>query len=168
MQPHILIERLASLLNLPDFILCDTLVLNGSPQSCFFLFCFFYRYLLFCWPTTAAPLKNYLVKLSDDAALLSLLQGAGSHHGCALPAVVKRCEDIYLVLNVTKTKERVIDFRKSNTNVSTIHSEDICWFNVLFVKDTDSLNNIVRIYPKIIWVQQSVLNSLRETAASEG
>lgn len=38
MQPHIVIERLASLLNLPDFIVCDTLVLNtGSPQSWVFL-----------------------------------------------------------------------------------------------------------------------------------
>lgn len=106
--------------------------------------------------------------MSDDTALLSLLHGAESHHVCALPAVVKWCEDNYLVLNVTKTKERVIDFRKSNTNVSTIHSEDICWFNVLFVKDTDSLNNVVRMYSKIIRVQQSVLNSLRETATSEG
>lgn len=93
---------------------------------------FFHHYLLFCRPKAAPPLKNYLVKLSDDAALLSLLQGAQSHHGCALPVIVKWCEDNYLVLNVTKTKERVIDFRKSNTNVHTIHSEDICSFNIYF------------------------------------
>ena len=67
------------------------------------------------------------MKFSDDAALLSLLQGAESDHGCALPAFVEWCDKNFLDLNVSKTKELVIDFRKNKVNPthSIIHGEDV-------------------------------------------
>lgn len=55
---------------------------------------------------------SFLAKFSNDTVLLTLLQGTQSDHGCALPVSIKWCEDNYLDLNISKTKELVTDFRK--------------------------------------------------------
>ncbi len=145
MQPYILIERLASYFNLPDQLL--TLFLNfltdrtqqvlvngvmsktwvsntGSPQGCVLSPLLFILYTDSC---RSLKENSFLVKFSDDTALLSLLQGAESDHGRALPVFVKWCDDSFLDLNVSKTKELIIDFRKikTNTTASRIHCEDV-------------------------------------------
>jgi len=48
---------------------------------------------------------------------MSLLQDNQSDHNNALMELVRWCEDSFLDLNVSKTKEVVIDFRK--------HSEEL-------------------------------------------
>ena len=53
--------------------------------------------------------SSYLVKFSDDTALLSILQGSESDHGNALTDFISWCEDNYLDLNASKTKELIID-----------------------------------------------------------
>lgn len=145
MQPHILIERLASYFNLPDQILL--LLLNfltdrlqqvfvnghmssiitsntGSPQGCVLSPLLFIMYTDSC---RTSQQGSYLVKFSDDTALLSLLQGAQSGHGSALLQFVKWCDDNFLDLNVTKTKELIIDFRKNrfNPETSIIHGGNV-------------------------------------------
>ncbi len=147
MQPHILIERLSSHFQLPDQILLlllnfltnrvQRLLVNGhmskllisntgSPQGCVLSPLLFILYTDSC---RANQENSYLVKISDDSALLSLLQGSESGHGDALSMFVKWCDGNYLDLNVQKTKELVIDFRKSGCGLSPvasiIHGEDV-------------------------------------------
>lgn len=130
MQPHILIQRLSSYFNLPDqFLLLllnfltdrkqqvlvngalsDVVVSNtGSPQGCVLSLLLFILYTDSC---RSHKEGSYLVKFSDDTALLTLLHGSESDHGSALPDFVSWCDENVLDLNVNKTKELVIDLKK--------------------------------------------------------
>ena len=62
--------------------------------------------------TVTKELNRFLVKFADDGALLSLLQGSEQYHGPALTEFVDWCDNSYLDLNVTKTKEMIVDFRR--------------------------------------------------------
>lgn len=120
MQPHILIETVASHFMLPDQIFL--LLLNfltdripqvfinghmssvitsntGSPQGCVISPLLFIIYTDSCRTSKEG---SFLVKFSDDTTLLSVLQGRRSDHGCALPAFVKWCDDNILDLNKQK------------------------------------------------------------------
>ena len=128
MQPHILIQRLSSYFNLPDqFLLLllnfltdrkqqvlvngalsDVVVSNtSSPQGCVVPPLLFILYTDSC---RSHKEGSYLVKFSDDTALLTLHQGSESDHGSALTDFVSWCDKNFLDLNVNKTKELVIDF----------------------------------------------------------
>lgn len=145
MQPHILIERLAN-----DFQLSNQLLLlllnfltdriqrvfvngqlsqpissnTGSPQGCVLSPLLFILYTDSC---RTSQQGSHLVKFSDDTALLSLFQGPHSSHGLALTSFVKWCDDNFLDLNVAKTKELIIDFRKAKAEpiASVIHGGDV-------------------------------------------
>jgi len=144
MQPHILIERLAAEFELPHQILL--LLLNfltdrtqrvsvnghlsqaiisntGSPQGCV-LSPLFIMYTDSC--RSSQP-GSYLAKFSDDTALLSLFQGPHCNHGLALTSFVKWCDFNFLDLNVEKTKQLVIDFRKvkGEPEPSVIHGKEV-------------------------------------------
>lgn len=138
MQPHILIERLASYFYLPDQLLAlllnfltnrtQQVLINGvlsktldaNKDVSFFL------YFLFYILTAVGALRQIAFLLNFQMTLLCCLQGTESDHGNALPDFVKRCDDRFLDLNVSKTKEVIIDFRKhkANATVSMIHRED--------------------------------------------
>ena len=68
-----------------------------------------------------------MVKFSNDTALLSLLNDTESVHGYALTKFIEWCDDSFLDLNVSKTKEIIIDFRKSTSahEVSLIHNKGV-------------------------------------------
>ena len=68
-----------------------------------------------------------MVKFADDSALLSLLQGSEQYHGPALTEFVDWCDNSYLDLNVTKTKEMIVDFRRQehSPGKSIIHNNEI-------------------------------------------
>ena len=103
----------------------NTLVSDtGSPKGCDLSPLLFILYTDSC---RSFKEGSFHVKFSDDTALLSLLQGAESDHGCALPAFVECCGKNLLDLNVSKTKELVTDFRKNKTSPtpSIIHGEDV-------------------------------------------
>ena len=160
MQPHILIDHLASYFKLPDqflLLLLDFLtnriqqvLVNGhmsrirqsntgSPQG------FILSPLLFIMYTDSCRMSHegsYFVKFSDDTALLTLLQGQDSGHGQALPAFTKWCSDRLLDLNVSKTKELIIDFK-------------------------NLLNTIVKVCSKITGIQQRNLGTIWEKQAAE-
>lgn len=145
MQPHVLIERLASHFMLPHQILL--MILNfltgrlqqvlvnghmssvissntGSPQGCVLPPLLFILYTDSC---RSSQENSHLVKFSDDTVLLSLPQGRQSNRGCALPEFVRWCDDSFLHLNVLKSKEMIVDFRKSSVDpkTSTIHGEEV-------------------------------------------
>ncbi len=95
---------------------------TGSPRCCALspLLCILYT-------ERSTKEESYLVKFSDDTALLSLLQDSESDHGSALTDFVYWCDDNFLELNVVKTKEVITDFMKNNTEpkASIIHSKDV-------------------------------------------
>ena len=144
-QPHVLIQRLISDFNIQhqlvfwilDFLTCrqqrvfvnglfsDTVVTNtGSPQGC----CLSpFLYILYTDSCRSSREGTYLVKFSDDAALLSLLKGTESNHAESLVEFVNWCDNNFLELNVSKTKEMLIDFRRKKDNdvCCMIHGEPV-------------------------------------------
>ena len=68
---------------------------------------------------------SYLVKFSDD--LLSFLQGSESDHGNALTDFISWCDDNFLDLNASKTKELIIDFRldRNAAKECIMHNESV-------------------------------------------
>ena len=145
MQPHILIDHLASCFKLPDqfvVLLFDFLtdriqqvLVNGrmsrirlsdtgSPQRCVL------SPLLFIMHTDSCRTSqegSYFVKFSGDTVLLTLLWGQDSGHGQVLPAFTKWCDDHLLDLNVSETKELMIDLRQNQDTprASIIHNEEV-------------------------------------------
>ena len=82
---------------------------TGSPQGCV-LSAFL---CIMCTDDCRGNQENsYLVKFADDNALLSLLQGTQDGHSAALDDFTKWCDESYLDLNMSKTKEIIIDFRR--------------------------------------------------------
>ncbi len=53
------------------------------------------------------------IKYADDTVIVSLLQNGETGHGPAISDFVEWCEKSYLHLNVLKTKDMIIDFRKN-------------------------------------------------------
>ena len=131
-QPHILANKLVShfsLINhlvlwIIDFLTnrsqrvfvngCFSelsLTCTGSPQGVSCLY-FSITFILYTDDCRSNHLNRFLVKFADDSALLSLLQGSEQYHGPALTEFVDWCDNSYLDLNVTKTKEMIVDFRR--------------------------------------------------------
>lgn len=69
---------------------------------------------------------------------MSLLQGNQSDHDSALMEFVRRCDDSFLDLNVSKTKELIIDFRKhcDKPKPNVIHNEAVQIFQTYKYLDT--------------------------------
>jgi hypothetical protein len=145
MQPHILVKKLIDDFNLPnqlvlwiiDFLVdrkqrvcvngCFSDVVftrTGSPQGCVLSPLLFILYTDSCRSTQEC---SFITKFSDDSALLSLFQGPENDHGLALTDFVNWCDDNFLDMNVTKTKEIVFDFRREKDDVlpSVIHGEAV-------------------------------------------
>jgi hypothetical protein len=144
-QPHILVQRLLSDFNVAhqlvqwilDFLTnrqqrvfvngmySDVRTTNtGSPQGC----CLSpFLYILYTDSCRCSREGSYLAKFSDDAALLTLLQGEGNSHGDSLSDFVGWCDGNFLELNVSKTKEMCVDFRKTKVDetASLIHDEPV-------------------------------------------
>ena len=130
LQPHLLFQKMISEFNLEsdlalwvlDFLVgrhqqvrvnntmsSVKVVSTGSPQGCVLSPLLFILYTNDCRSTYS---NRYFIKFSDDTALLSLLYNDETGHGPVLHDFVEWCDQSYLCLNETKTKDMCIDFRR--------------------------------------------------------
>ena len=129
-QPHILANKLVSYFGLDNHLVLWIIIFftnrlqrvfvngcfselsltcTGSPQGCVLSPLLYILYIDDC---RSNHLNRFLVKFANDSALLLLLQGSEQYHGPALTEFVDRCDNSYLDLNVIKSKEMIVDFRR--------------------------------------------------------
>lgn len=131
MVPDILVQKMISL-NIPAYLCRWTLnfltkrqqfvrhsqgsserksVNIGSPQGCVLSPIFF---VIYTNELTSSHDSNMLLKFADDTAIIGRMQGTddSSYHD-DIARTVKWCQENNLYLNDKKTKEVIVDFRKS-------------------------------------------------------
>lgn len=57
--------------------------------------------------------ESHYVKYTDDSVVVSLLRDGDSSHGPVINDFVQCCKDSYLQLNMSKTKDVIIDFQNT-------------------------------------------------------
>ena len=60
--------------------------------------------------------NRHIKKIADDSVILSLLEGEEHHHGPVVDEFTSWCDESFLQLNLSKTKDMIINFRKTLPN----------------------------------------------------
>ena len=82
---------------------------TGAPQGCVLSPGLFTLYTTDCRCTAGG---TFQVKFSDDTSLTGLITTSEASYRGAVAGLVQWCDDNHLLLNVAKTKEMVVDFRR--------------------------------------------------------
>ena len=137
MQPHLLVEKLLAMSVNPVLIrwifsfltdrpqqvrvgqaLSSFFTTNtGAPQGCVLSPALFVKYTADC---RSKEDGNVMVKFADDTSLSGLIHEDDSSYREAVEELTEWCDRNYLELNVTKTKELVINFRRAKVNMDQI------------------------------------------------
>lgn len=83
---------------------------TGSPQGCVLSSLLFILYTNDC---RSCYDNRHILKFADDTVIVSLLTNNESNHGPVVNDFIDWCEQFYLSVNVSKTKDMAIDFRRS-------------------------------------------------------
>lgn len=91
---------------------------TGAPQGCALSPALFTIYT----SDSRSPGEDILqVKFADDTSLSGLITDCEDPYRKAVESLVSWCDDNNLILNVSKTKEMIIDFRKRADDLSPLH-----------------------------------------------
>ena len=104
-RPQRVVVRSSTTLEVSSEVRTNT----GAPQGCVLSPALFTLYTSDCRCTARDTLQ---VKFSDDTSLTGLITTSENSYRCAVEKLVGWCNDIHLLLNVSKTKEIVVDFRR--------------------------------------------------------
>ena len=105
-----------------DTISSVKVVSTGTPQGCVLSPMLYIFYANDCRRTLP---NRFLIKLSDDTALISLLFNKETGHGPVAEDFVDWCDKWCLCLNATKAKYMCIDFRNDPpSQTDTVTHED--------------------------------------------
>ncbi|KAM4594391.1 uncharacterized protein V3H82_000764 [Fundulus diaphanus] len=86
---------------------------TGAPQGCELSLLLF---TLLTYDCTATYSNNHIVKFADDTTLVGLItKGDETQYRLEVDHLTTWCRDNNLLLNVSKTKEVVVDFRRGHT-----------------------------------------------------
>jgi hypothetical protein len=97
---------------------------TGAPQGCVIspILFIFYTNDCFCSENDCV-----MIKFADDTVIAGLIKSCEDNYRKAISDLVKWCDSNFLYLNAKKTKELIIDFRKSRANIEpvSVKSEEI-------------------------------------------
>ncbi len=130
-QPHLLADKLIHFFNLDlnlvgwilDFLTVRSQCVRvngsfsnqlqsstGSPQG----WCLSpLHYIFYTNDCRSNHSNRQIIKFADDSVVVSLLEGDGLQHGPVVDDFVSWCDESFLQLNVTKTKDMLISFGKA-------------------------------------------------------
>ena len=96
---------------------------TGSPQGCVLSPLL---YILYTDDCRSQHTNRHILKFADDS-IVSLLNGKESEHGPVLNDFIAWCDSAHLHLNVSKTKDMVIDYRRKSppTQVTAINGQPV-------------------------------------------
>ena len=87
---------------------------TGAPQGCVLSPCL---YSLFTSDCVATDENTYIVKFADDTTICGFITANNEkHYRAQIDSTVKWCSENNLTLNVSKTTEIIVDFRKFKNN----------------------------------------------------
>ena len=144
-QPHILVDKLLVSFNLDpclvgwilDFLtnrlqqvrvngsMSSFMSLStGSPQGCVLSALLFILYTDDC---RSHHDNSFIIKYADDSVIVSLLNNEETGHGQVTADFLSRCTDTFLELNISKTKELLVDFRRGPhpTQITVINGQPV-------------------------------------------
>ena len=104
-RPQRVVVRSSNTLEVSSEVRTNT----GAPQGCVLSPALFTLYTSDCRCTARDTLQ---VKFSDDTSLTGLITTSENSYRCAVEKLVGWCNDNHVLLNVSKTKEIVVDFRR--------------------------------------------------------
>lgn len=90
---------------------------TGSPQGCVLSPLLFVLYTNEC---QSHHERRHIIKFADDSVIVSLLSSDDPEHGPVVNDFMDWCKSSFLNINVEKTKEMCIDFRRNPTVISPV------------------------------------------------
>ncbi len=101
-------------------------IVKKTQQRLYFLrkLLLFIMYTNDCWSMYE---NSYIIKYADDSVIVSLLHEQDLGHGPVVEDFISWCDRFSLKLNVNKTKDMVIDYRRFSPSpwITTIKGLDI-------------------------------------------
>ena len=98
---------------------------TGSPQGCVLSPLL---YILYTYDCTSTHHSNNIVKYADDTTVVGLISGVDqTGYREETERMTAWCRENNLLLNTSKTKQVIIDFRRKKTNILPLYINGKVW-----------------------------------------